>query len=142
MCVLDEKLLTRESFTGYKVAAINIKTGVIKSPATGLKYPGVGKGVVNVTVPERQIRIGHYFVGELLKKKSWIYNDRLSGKTAVFRRKSDAVQLLKEMAGHVPELYRFKVIKMKLTGELASGYYQEYSKQVIAGTKMEVLCVL
>jgi hypothetical protein len=136
MCKLINKL-NREAFIGWKV--ISIKDGKLFSPATGCQYPMNG----DVPIVRKQKRTCSFFISNLLRKDQY-YSKEMVGRTAVFKRKKDAIILLDNIvcASNIYDgfsrFYKYMVVKAKVSKDLMSGKYG-YNSHTIAGKHVEFM---
>lgn len=140
MCDLDTDIDHEGQVEGWKVVAVSKKTGRYYSIAMGFVYR---KDYV-VPKVKRQRRIGRFFNSGLLTGPS--YREAMEGRTAVFRRKGDADNLLRAMSkeedysAYAPLRWRcdFKVVKARVWGGLLAGYYP-IPIRVVAGKRIKFL---
>ena len=118
MCKLTKKL-TSESYKGYKIA---IKKGdKYFSPATGVEYR-VGR--VRKATTSLAIALFSFLCQEreILRKSGRFYDKNMIGRTGVFRKKTDAEELIRNWRLGSP-CSVLVILRMKVGGELYGGSF-------------------
>jgi len=132
MCDLMKELEEKE-FTGYKVVAKHKQNGKYYSIAMGFCY----NDSEIIPVVEEQNRIGHYFVGDILKHIT--FKNEMVGRTAVFKSLDQAKELLEEImedSDHYDLNYNFIIVEATVLEDLL-GFY--YINPVVAGRKIKFI---
>lgn len=138
MCNLTD-VYPEKSFTGYKVAIK--RDGKYYSPAMGVEY----KEGEDVIIPEKQKGLSFY-VNDILNPEQPYYNDKMTGRTAVFLDEKTATSYRDRMESELSDYkdeVELCVIKITLSKELMSGY-AIFAGEVVAGKhidKIEEVCV-
>lgn len=142
MCNLTKKY-NGKSFTGYKVAYKKRKRYF--SIATDEEYKE-GKTMPDLSKSRRRTRrVGNFEympINEIINEKGFCFKVDMVGKTAVFKNKSDATDLLKNknfaylpLDKSVKLDIKLIVLKMTISGNLYEGKYG--FNPVVAGEKIE-----
>jgi len=114
----------RKEVKGYKIIAVDIKTGEFYSTFTGQKY------ILNEKIKEAPT------ICTTIVKDPWanvraaptwkiykIYNKYFNGLTGIFRTKREMHWVLR-LSGFTPnDTYNIAIVKVTLTGEIYTGYY-------------------
>jgi hypothetical protein len=131
MCDLTRPL-ERESFTGWKIVAVERSTGKYYSVAMGFCYDDHEK----VPIIKEQKQLSSYFISDILT--CCAERKEMRGRTAVFARKVDALATARKMKeDFVAEGYRIEVKKAKVFGGLMGGSYG--GESVVAGRHIKFL---
>ena len=135
MCTMEKEPLNTTEYVCYKVIYVADpdlpkQHATYLSLATGVKYTYPKGPIIPVTDQNKQP--ANYFKDNLLTGN--FFNHRFTGKTAGFVHKRNAFQL----RGSGLRNEHVKVFRIKLTGELFQGTYEEY-QDVIIGSHMEIL---
>ena len=135
MCQIIRKT-KRESFTGYKVVAVDDK-GDFYSTFTGQKYE---IGIVPAP-PERAKRLSSYWISSLdLTDRSFndlsLYKSEYAGHTAVFVNKEACSSLEYSIfVNRYDTSKKIITVKMTISGNILECEYEDYS--VYAGTVID-----
>jgi len=136
MCHLKERY-KRKTVTGWKVAIH--ENGKLLSPATLIEYK-VGPVTSREYSKELEVkRFGEYcqyfYFGLLDQRDSCAFSTKMTGRTAVFTEKINAVSFFKVLEKRTNEDKKLVLIRVTLSGDLLKGKY-DWS-EVVAGKHID-----
>ena len=134
MCTLTGPF-NKRSFTGYKIAVRDLKTGKIRSSCMGFEYkPGI------VPIIKRQRNLTYYWSDNLLKHGNWNYNSNMIGRIAVLINRADADKIFVNISRYTHSNYKAVLLIMTITTGLLKGSYG--SNDIIAGKYIKSIKIL
>jgi len=120
MCTLTN-LSKKEKAIGWKIVCVNEKNGRYYAPAMGILYPKKGGKIKACT---KQKKIAYWFSQTLLYKTGYFYEPLMKGRTSIFVKKMDAIEMINNLyIDGIKPGFSIKIVKCEISKDLMRGHY-------------------